>query len=273
MPISGTISSDRERARGALRDTIGALRNLEQLLKSVRVGPRALASVIPDVHASCQRLPQVLSQLLGAGPAQAGDSLAALHAFAEPHVKELTEVLGRVRRRPMTARRRLDLELVVAAKTAEIDAVRALAECLHEALTGDRQLHLDLAQLAHQALAAGGEASGPRLHVSLHSGAAGSEVFVNPRLVTQLVLLGLSWATDSGTKPARVSVTQGASGAALEIEALEAPLPDAFTVGVPSTIPPSLATLKAAVSFTPATLTERPGVLRLQWGAELIQQS
>ncbi|MBX3183431.1 MAG: hypothetical protein KIT72_03305 [Polyangiaceae bacterium] len=271
MPTSAT-QSDRGRARGALRDTVGALHNLEQLLKSIRVGPRALSMVIPDVHASCQRLPQTLTQLLGLGPAEALDSFAALQAFAEPRVKELTEALARVRRRAMTARRRLDLELVVARKTAELDAVRALADCLDEALT-QRELHLDLTQLAVQALTSGGEAAGPRLHVALYTETANSELLVNPHLATRLVLLGLSWVTDSGTRPARVTVTQGERGATLEIEALDTAESDSLTVGVPSTIAPSLEVLKAAAGWSHAQLTERPGALRFEWGPERIQQS
>ncbi len=223
------------------------------------------------MHASCQRLPQTLTQLLLTGETGAGPSLAALHAFAEPRVKELTEALARVRRRTMTARRRLDLELAVASKTAELDAVRALSECLDEALT-KRELHIDLAQLAAQALTSGGEAAGPRLHVALYGETADSELLVNPRLATQLVLLGLSWATGGGTRPARVNVSHGEGGGSLEIEALDAAEADSFTVGVPATIEPSLAALKVAASSAQATLTERPGFLRFQWGPELVQQ-
>src|SRR6266566_1873502 len=36
-------------ARGVLRDVLAAVRNLEDLLRSPRVGPRALAQVIPEL--------------------------------------------------------------------------------------------------------------------------------------------------------------------------------------------------------------------------------
>ena len=36
-------------ARGVLRDVLSAVRNLEDLLRSPRVGPRALAQIIPEL--------------------------------------------------------------------------------------------------------------------------------------------------------------------------------------------------------------------------------
>src|SRR5215510_286862 len=38
-------------ARGVLRDVLAAVRNLEDLLRSPRVGPRALAQIIPELKA------------------------------------------------------------------------------------------------------------------------------------------------------------------------------------------------------------------------------
>src|SRR5436190_9531326 len=37
-------------ARGILRDVLAAVRNLEDLLRSPRVGPRALAQIIPELQ-------------------------------------------------------------------------------------------------------------------------------------------------------------------------------------------------------------------------------
>lgn len=48
-PPPSSRDATRETARGTLRETLGALRNLSQLLHSLRVAPKSLSSVLPDV--------------------------------------------------------------------------------------------------------------------------------------------------------------------------------------------------------------------------------
>ena len=49
--------------RGTVRDALGGLRNLEQLLGSLRVGPRALLSVFPEFQACCAPLGDAITGL------------------------------------------------------------------------------------------------------------------------------------------------------------------------------------------------------------------
>lgn len=270
-----TIRPASEAAHGSLRETLSALRNLEQLLKSVRVGPRALASVIPDVYASCLSLPATLSNLFEGLAERAADPQPAheLEAYALPRAKDLINALAKGRRKQLTAKRRLDLEHVVSTRTGELDAVRALVECLSNALSG-REVHVDLSQLAQQAVASGGEASGPRAHVSLHSPTLGLELLVNPRVTTQLIVLGASAVTGGGQRPAQVSIEPKAGGGCvLRIRALTEPGPDAHTVGLPMLIPPTAACLNSVAQLCHAELARTEDELLLSWSSERTRSS
>ncbi|MCA9633452.1 MAG: hypothetical protein KC766_37640 [Myxococcales bacterium] len=264
-----------EAARGSLRETLSALRNLEQLLKSIRVGPRALSSVIPDVHSSCQSLSNTISSLLGSVAGRIADASPTqeLEAFALPRAKELVDALGKARRKTLTAKKRLDLERIVAAKTNELDAVRALAECLDEAASG-RQVHIDLSQLAQQALAAGGEAAGPRAHIGLSAERLGEELSVNPKVATQLIVLCASAVTDGGQRPAQLSIAKVPQGGCeLRLRGLEHAPTGAYTVGLPAKIPPSATCLNAVAALTRAELSQTGGELVLRWSAESTRAS
>lgn len=278
MLTSGNPSNVRpasEAARGSLRETLSALRNLEQLLKSVRVGPRALASVIPDVHASCQSLPGTLSGLFAGIAERAADPAPAreFEAYALPRAKDLVDALAKGRRKPLTAKKRLDLEHIVSVRTGELDALRALVECLNDALSG-REVHVDLGQLAQQALASGGEASGPRAHVALHSPPLGLELLVNPRVTTQLIVLGASAVTDGGQRPAQVSIEADPDGGCrLRVRGLTEPAADSHTVGLPMLIPPTAACLSSVAQLSHAQLTRTEDELVFSWGSDRARSS
>jgi len=51
-------------SRGIVRDALAAIGNLEHLLRSPRVGPRALAQVIPGLRGLCDPLLASVEQML-----------------------------------------------------------------------------------------------------------------------------------------------------------------------------------------------------------------
>src|SRR4051812_6692903 len=51
-------------ANGVVRDVVAAIHNLEHLLRSPRVGPRALANVIPDLKGLSDPLVDSVNQIL-----------------------------------------------------------------------------------------------------------------------------------------------------------------------------------------------------------------
>ena len=111
-----TSKSRVDAARGAVRDALGGLRNLEQLSSSMRVGPRSLSSVLPDVRASCVPLREGLEELMTAVAAHRMDTHLALNSLREysmPRIDELIDVLEKSERQPMQARNRLNLQHVI----------------------------------------------------------------------------------------------------------------------------------------------------------------
>jgi hypothetical protein len=184
-----TGDSALEHARGELRDAIGGLKNLDQLLRSLRVGPRPLATVIPDAHASCAELRAAVGELLEVLSRKLQpDTRAtdALRSFVLPHIAELEAALGRAISRPMTAKNRLGLERVVSKLTRELDSARELIDLLEEA-TSAPGIPLDLVELLQQTFK--GESSsesGPRLQPELDLPSEGAEVNVSPRVAMAL---------------------------------------------------------------------------------------
>ena len=191
-------------ARGAFRDALGSLRNLEQLLGSLRVGPRNVSTVLPAVHASCGIIARASKQLLSA-VADRG-SAQALDDFITPRVRELDRALTSAIPKPMYARNRLRLEAVVKRTAAELDAARALIDLLSHG-TPTQPLRLDLAELLRDATHADKASAGPsRASVSkLELPSANCEALVAPQLLQQL--LGIAAALSLG----------GESGATLEL--------------------------------------------------------
>ena len=62
--VRGTAALDIE--RGSLRESLGGLRNLAQLLHSLRVGSRPLRNVLPAAHEACDPLRHAMGEILAA---------------------------------------------------------------------------------------------------------------------------------------------------------------------------------------------------------------
>ena len=187
-------------ARGLVRDALGSLSNLEQLLKSIRVGPKALSAVIPDVHASCAPLLGAVRELLAALRTHLPDDAApdALEAFIAPRVEALERALSAARRQPINARNRLALEAVVAEAAQELDAARALIDVLEEALGGP-SVRVDLLELVRSASQAPerAESDDPAtVQATLVEPERSIELLVNPRLAIWLLGVGVQLMRD-----------------------------------------------------------------------------
>jgi hypothetical protein len=198
---SGPAAERLEAARGSMRDMLGAIRNLEQLLRSIRVGPRALAAVVPDVHESCAPLRAAMQELVSALEARLPDPARAIGEFVSPRIEELERALASARDTTMNAKGRLALENVVTRLARELDVARSMIELLEEAL-GGVSARLDLVELTTEAFkGAEYRERGPAQPVSATLDRGQSvDVRANPRVATCLVALaaGLVVASDSG---------------------------------------------------------------------------
>jgi hypothetical protein len=199
---------------GALRDALAVLRNLDQLLRSLRVGPKALAAVLPEVHASCGVLLVSAEALLGeVRNALPGgeDAVDTLWHFIEPRVRQLEQELAEAQKRPMSAKYRLGLQKTLVSLAGDLDAARALVDLLGNAVWGAR-VWLSPVELVNQSSQSAEPVLQrlPPLDASLVVSGPGGELLVNARAALALVAIGVNWvmAADSRLSPV-VSIVSG----------------------------------------------------------------
>lgn len=136
---SKTGNAELEASRGTVRDALGGIHNLRQLLKSVRVGPKALSAVIPDVHASCVPLARAVQRLLEAAPQFVPSGYTQeIEDQVTPRIRELEEALDHAKSAPVKASRRLQLEAIVARVASDLTTALSLLDVLFDADVGGR---------------------------------------------------------------------------------------------------------------------------------------
>src|SRR5689334_20279522 len=110
-PSSRSVDPRLASASGVMRDTVGAIHNLQHLLGSVKVGPKALARVVPDVHASCAPMITAARDLVEATKVGALSATSApeLAALVTERMHELERALDRVNASAFGAADRLAL--------------------------------------------------------------------------------------------------------------------------------------------------------------------
>ncbi|HMJ12492.1 MAG TPA: hypothetical protein VK524_13805 [Polyangiaceae bacterium] len=202
-----------DRARGELRDAVGALKNLDQLLRSLRVGPRALSSVIPDVHASCVQMLRAAKDVLAAIAAKLvpnTEATAALEAFMLPRIAELEQGLSVAMNRQMIAKHRLALERIVTELTRDLDCARELIDLLEEATSAPR-ICVDLSELLQQTFKPFDSEDTERPRAALDLSAQSVEVYVSPRVATALFSIAAEFTSGDGS-PLRIALERDAAG-------------------------------------------------------------
>lgn len=195
MPQRDGASELLETARGSVRDTIGAIRNLEQLLRSIKVGPKALSAVIPDLHASCAPLLHSFRLLLERVQ-DVGEAPRTLEAFVAPRIVEIERALAESLTGTFNAKQRLSLEAAVTRIAGELDAARGLVELL-EAVSSPA-VPVQLGEVVRDATKAleGGEATAHRpVSVTLEVRST-RDTKVSPRLAGRLVRLAVGLVAD-----------------------------------------------------------------------------
>lgn len=199
---------------GALRDALAVLRNLDQLLRSIRVGPKSLAAVLPEVHASCGVLLVSARALLDDVRVvlPGGDeAVAALWMFIEPRVRQLEHELAEAQKHPMNAKYRLGLQKTLVALAGELDAARALVDLLGNAAWGAR-VWLGPVELVNQSAQSADPVLQrlPFVDTLLVVDGPGGELLVNARVALALVAIGVNRvaAVDPNALPL-VSITSG----------------------------------------------------------------
>ncbi|HEU5074836.1 MAG TPA: hypothetical protein VFU02_11690 [Polyangiaceae bacterium] len=178
-------------ARGTLRDALGALGNLDQLLRSLRVGPKAISAVLPDVLDSCGPARDAVRELLSQTGVRLGSATAVteLEHFFTPRFEELQQSIELATRTPMHARHRLELERVVTRLSPELEAGRSLLDLLEGALAAPT-IRLKLQELLDQITVAEFAKGTEPLKTTLRGKLEDIELLVQPQVAMMLLTLG-----------------------------------------------------------------------------------
>ena len=132
-------------AKGVLRDVLAAVRNLEHLLRSPRVGPRALGQVIPGLKGLCDPLSAAVEQILehvaasnatSARPIAIDAALTSLRGYVPEVCDRLRTALDKVAGVALDAKSRLSFEAAIVRAGAELNSVRQLLDLLVRAVEG-----------------------------------------------------------------------------------------------------------------------------------------
>jgi hypothetical protein len=220
--VRGTAALETE--RGRLRESLGGLRNLAQLLHSLRVGSRPLSSVLPGARDACDPLRHAMSEILAAAQSALGESEAAesLKAYVTPRLAELEAALTQASHKPLSVKMRLSLEECVTRLSQELDTARGLFDLLGDSLVG-RPMRLDVLELSRQSFSgppSGGSWPRETLVATLSSTADGLEIDVDPRVATSLIALGVELVADpkDATQIPRIVVSPTENGCHILIE-------------------------------------------------------
>jgi len=201
-------------AGGVLRDTVGAVHNLERLLGSVRIGPKALTRVIPAIHASCEPTACATRDLLARAEARhlGGEHVRRLGDLAASRLDELAAELSSATRTPMRASERLRLEAVVRRAVHDLDGALSLVEFLVEA-SARETVPVDVADLIRESGSRPAAVPGRARRVRLTYGERNGDlaVVVNPRLAVRLVSFAAAFAA-SGRAEKGVHLSAAAEG-------------------------------------------------------------
>jgi hypothetical protein len=247
-------------ARGTFRDALGGLSNLRQLLQSIRVGPKALGAVLPDVLASCAPLRASLDELLDAIAAELPESKAtdSLREFAAPRIVELERALGVAIRSILNARNRLQLEDVVDRVSRELDAVRELVDMLEDAIEGPT-VRLSLLEIVRQTAGGPERAGREGIKATLSSTPEGLELLVNARVAMALVASGANLVLGPAGAPPHVLIGRLPNGGCGLSVSRDPAAGEALTLPRRWLIEPTLPCLEVAARLAGARLERADG--------------
>lgn len=257
-------------ALGALKETIGAVGHLEELLRSPRVAPKAVAAVLPDVEAT---LPAFIAQLDATMEEQRGRFAAdELFEFVKGDARALGEALSGAlaKGRALTAGSRLGLERTTSLIEQRLLGALPLFELLVE-IADDEAALVDVRELL--LLLREGDQSqslrGESVPVGIEADTAPVWLTSSPRAALTLISLAASLLRE---RVIATGVTfhlrrqAGPQGALAELEiATRVPRSPLFKLVLPPKIPPSENCLQSIAQVMGVELQRDLERVHLRW--------
>jgi hypothetical protein len=225
----------------------------------LRVGPKGLAAVVPDVHASCTPLLSAMRERCDAVLAYVAEPSATdlLFRYVSERVTELDGALHAAAGRPMNARNRLELGAVVERCAPELDAARELAELLEESVWAP-SIRLSLCELLAESFTISPPADAADTTV-VHSrgGPLSLEFFVKPAAMKQIITLGASFIACHAPEGVWMGLDASEARVCVNLESKNAGAASVqeFRLAKRRIIEPTLACLTAALANLGGRLT------------------
>lgn len=258
---------------GTLRNGLGSVKNLELLLKSLKVAPKALYPVVAAVHADCGPLLSASEALEPALSAMGVDAECAreLRAYVAERVAALEVALKQVLGgKSLLVAERLRLEGETARIASDLDAALPLVELLDQ-VTEPGSRRMTLSQLISQYRPEDQPAPRGR-HVIATVAPLPPEcesvVTVSPRTTMMLVALAVSLVCGDATDVPVHIVFAVTDGSATTTIAQRRGRGDPLKISTVRAIPPTSSCARAAADFIGARFELVPAerLARISWG-------
>jgi hypothetical protein len=283
-PIGGGIINERGQAtdgagriaalvepRGVVRDVLASVRNLEHLLRSPRVGARAIAQVIPSLQSSCDPLAisvdQILAQVREMANAPVDLATAELEAFVPSVVGRLRAVLDQRAGTAIDAKARLAFESVIAVVAAELNSVRQLLDLLVRA-SERSDTEISLQEVVHETFLVSFRPATTRspLQVFASYDTDDSDFRASPQVLIPLISIGIAMVRDASDAPVYVRATCRQDEAVqVAISRTGAPSSEQYTFDPPLIVPPTLVCAQTAARLARGSFVADSGRAVLTW--------
>jgi hypothetical protein len=257
--------------RGVVRDVLASVRNLEHLLRSPRVGARAIAQVIPGLRSSCDSLALSVDQILEQVREMAGGHVdaatAELETFVPSLVGRLSAVLDQQTGAAIDAKGRLAFESAIALVGVELNSVRTLLDLLVRAAERS-DTELSLQEVVHETFLVSFRPATSRspLCVFASYDTDDSDFRASPQVLIPLISIGIAVARDPAGAPIYLRATcrqNEAVQVVISRAAMESS--EQYTFDPPVIVPPSLVCAQTAARLARGSFVSEPGRAVLTW--------
>jgi len=273
VPRSTRGLSPFDEARGVLRDVLAALRNVEHLLRSPKVGSRALATVVPGLQGLCDPLVTSVDDALVHLRASAGgdvdEAIAALSGVIGEVCERLRVALDRaLRAGSLDAKSRLSFESAIVRAGGELNSVRQLLDLLIRS-TEHCDTELDLEELVQVAFSTPASTVGSRdSHAMVVASyvSDGSGFQASPHVF--MPLLAVAIATVRSDEPRCVyleAICRDGEPVVVSIAREGSDEGDVLRFEPPTLTPASLICAQAAARLAGGAFTSEAGRVVLSW--------
>jgi hypothetical protein len=255
-----------------VRDALASVRNLEHLLRSPRVGARALAQVIPGLKGSCGPLAVSVDQMLqhvravAAGPVDA--ATAELEAFIPGVVERLRSVLDQRSGAAVDAKGRLAFESAIALVGAELNSVRQLLDLLVRA-TEQSDTDLSIQEVVHETFLASFRPGPSRnlIKVLASYETDASDFRASPQILMPLISIGIATARgEVATEPVFLQAVCMQDEPVQIIISRSGPTgTEEYDFEPPLIVPPTIVCAQTAARLAGGTFVAGPGRSALCW--------